>query len=406
MARVFKTGITSEGTITATTFSGSGASLTSLNGSNISSGTVADACIASALTGKTYNKLTITAGATGSAFTILDLKTLTINNSLTLIGTDSTSMTFPSTNATIARTDAAQTFTGVQSMTSPAITTSITTPSTSFDLLNTTAFTVNAFGAAGDVNIGNTGTLSTGNQTVNLFTGTSSTGTTQTINIGTGNFGVSTQTINIGTGTITSATRTINIGSSSGTGTANLRGTVNFAGTTSTIQLNSQAGTTGQVLTSAGAGNTPTWADEESYTLIASSAFSSAPSFSSIPQTYKKLVAVIVFTNMGTFATTLTYNFNATNTGYSRMAPGVTGAWTASAGAAAQLSTVVPTVGNSYVVTVENYTSPRAIAQSHGDVVTFSGTIAAAVTSMAFAAGAPTSTWGGATGTAYLYGVK
>jgi hypothetical protein len=109
---------------------------------------------------------------------------------------------------------------------------------------------------------------------------------------------------------------------------------------------------------------------------------------------------------MGTFATTLTYNFNSTNTGFSRNAPGVTGSWTASAGAAATLSTVIPTVGNSYVVTVENYTKARAIAHSFGDVVTFSGTIAAAVTSMAFAAGAPTSTWGGATGTAYLYGVK
>lgn len=52
-----------------------------------------------------------------------DGKTLTVNNSLTLAGTDATTMTFPSTNATLARTDAAQTFTGVQTMTSPALTT-------------------------------------------------------------------------------------------------------------------------------------------------------------------------------------------------------------------------------------------------------------------------------------------
>lgn len=44
-------------------------------------------------------------------------------NDLTLTGTDGTTMTFPTTNATIARTDAAQTFTGVQTMTSPALTT-------------------------------------------------------------------------------------------------------------------------------------------------------------------------------------------------------------------------------------------------------------------------------------------
>lgn len=43
-----------------------------------------------------------------------DGKTLTISNSLTLAGTDATVMTFPSTTATIARTDAAQTFTGAQ----------------------------------------------------------------------------------------------------------------------------------------------------------------------------------------------------------------------------------------------------------------------------------------------------
>jgi hypothetical protein len=48
-------------------------------------------------------------------------KKLTVNNSLTLAGTDATTMTFPTTSATIARTDAAQTFTGVQTMTNPTI---------------------------------------------------------------------------------------------------------------------------------------------------------------------------------------------------------------------------------------------------------------------------------------------
>jgi hypothetical protein len=165
-------------------------------------------------------------------------------------------------NTTIVNAD------GTVAFTSPSITTSLTTPSTSFDLINTTATTVNAFGAAttlnlgtasGNVTIGNSGTLSTGTQTVNLFTGGSTTGTTQTINLGTGNFGLATQTINIGTGTISSATRTINIGSTSGTGTTTLNGIVNHPGTTSPIHLNGSAGTSGQVLTSAGAGATPTW---------------------------------------------------------------------------------------------------------------------------------------------------
>lgn len=52
-------------------------------------------------------------------------KTLTTNNSLTLAGTDSTTMTFPTTSATIARTDAAQTFTGTQTI-NPAANTSAT----------------------------------------------------------------------------------------------------------------------------------------------------------------------------------------------------------------------------------------------------------------------------------------
>ncbi len=52
-------------------------------------------------------------------------KSLTVNNSLTLAGTDATVMTFPTTSATLARTDAANTFTGVQTMTSPALTTPV-----------------------------------------------------------------------------------------------------------------------------------------------------------------------------------------------------------------------------------------------------------------------------------------
>lgn len=73
---------------------------------------IADGKVASALTGKTYNGLTITS-STGT-LTIAAAKTATVNNTLTLAGTDSTTMTFPGTSATIARTDAAQAFTGTQ----------------------------------------------------------------------------------------------------------------------------------------------------------------------------------------------------------------------------------------------------------------------------------------------------
>jgi len=61
-----------------------------------------------------YNLVTVTQPATGSTLTIAEDKTLTVNKTLTLTGTDSTTQTFPSTSATIARTDASQAFTGVQ----------------------------------------------------------------------------------------------------------------------------------------------------------------------------------------------------------------------------------------------------------------------------------------------------
>ncbi len=83
-------------------------------------------------TATSINKVAITAPASSATLTIADGKTLTTNNTLTLAGTDgktltisnslalagtdSTTMTFPSTSATIARTDAANTFTGIQTI--------------------------------------------------------------------------------------------------------------------------------------------------------------------------------------------------------------------------------------------------------------------------------------------------
>jgi hypothetical protein len=53
---------------------------------------IADGKIASALTGKTYNKLSITAPATGSTLAVADLKTFTVSNTLTLQGTDTSTL--------------------------------------------------------------------------------------------------------------------------------------------------------------------------------------------------------------------------------------------------------------------------------------------------------------------------
>jgi hypothetical protein len=65
-------------------------------------------------TATSVNKVAITAPATSATLTISDGKTLTQTQSITHTGTDSTTMTYPTTSATLARTDAAQTFTGTQ----------------------------------------------------------------------------------------------------------------------------------------------------------------------------------------------------------------------------------------------------------------------------------------------------
>lgn len=67
-------------------------------------------------TATSINKMAITAPATSSTLAVADGKTFTVNNTLTLAGTDATTMTFPTTSATIARTDAANTFTGHQTI--------------------------------------------------------------------------------------------------------------------------------------------------------------------------------------------------------------------------------------------------------------------------------------------------
>jgi hypothetical protein len=56
-----------------------------------------------------------------TGLTVASGKTLTVSNSLTLAGTDATTQTFPTTSATIARTDAAQTFTGIQTFSSAPV---------------------------------------------------------------------------------------------------------------------------------------------------------------------------------------------------------------------------------------------------------------------------------------------
>lgn len=137
------------------------------------------------------NGLTLTS-STGT-LTITNGKTLSASNTLTFTGTDGSSVAFgtggtvvytgsnlgvfaATTSAQLAGVISDETGSGALVFgTSPAITTSLTTPSTTFALVNTTATTVNFAGAATTLSIGaGTGTTTinndltvTGNLTVN-----------------------------------------------------------------------------------------------------------------------------------------------------------------------------------------------------------------------------------------------
>lgn len=100
-------------------------------------------------------------------------KVMTLNNSITITGTDATTMTFPSTSATIARTDAAQTFTGVQTLSSaPVLSTGTVTVSGNTITFPTSALTLATI----------TGTETLTNKRVTQRTGSTTSSATPTIN--------------------------------------------------------------------------------------------------------------------------------------------------------------------------------------------------------------------------------
>lgn len=128
-----------------------------------------------------FNKVTITAPATSATLTIADGKTLSCSNTLTFTGTDSSSVAFGTGGTVTYTTSKLSVFAATTSAellgvisdetgsgalvfgTSPAITTSLTTGSTTFALVNTTATTVNFAGAATTLSIG----AGTGTTTIN-----------------------------------------------------------------------------------------------------------------------------------------------------------------------------------------------------------------------------------------------
>jgi len=187
----------------------------------------------------TINKVTLTAPATGSTITVADGKTLTASNTLTFTGTDSSSVAFgaggtvlytsnlgtnvgtflatpSSANLISAVTD--ETGTGLLVFgTSPTITTSLVAGSASFDLLNTTATTINfAGGASTALNIGNASSTATFAGNVTVTGDLTVNGTTTTLNTTT----LAVEDFNITMGlTLTSAANCTGAGIGIGVGT-------------------------------------------------------------------------------------------------------------------------------------------------------------------------------------------
>lgn len=97
-------------------------------------------------TAVTINRITLTAPTSGATLTIADGKTATISNSITLVGTDGRAVTFPTTDATMARTDAGQIFTGANTFSSDLIIQTLTAGRAGGGFQTTTAFGVAALG--------------------------------------------------------------------------------------------------------------------------------------------------------------------------------------------------------------------------------------------------------------------
>lgn len=154
----------------------------------------------------TINKITLTAPAAGATLTLTDGKTLAATNTITLSGTDSTTMTFPATSASVARIDAAQTFTGVQTFSSTIVGSINGNAATVTNATLTTALTVNTGTVQLKGNAANTSTLTIGAGAVSVS--------------GTNTGDQTTVTGNAGTATALQNARTI--GGTSFDGTANI----------------------------------------------------------------------------------------------------------------------------------------------------------------------------------------
>jgi len=162
-------------------------------------------------------------------------------------------VTLPNANFTVARTDAANTFTGIQSMTSPDFTTSITTSSTSFTALAgaTTLLTLGGTGASASTNFPSTlDATSSTTGAIRTAGGISAAkaanfGTTVTAGISTAT-GYTTTATAAGTTTMTISSTEIQVWTGTSTQTVKLPTTSVVAGAGYTIVNNSTGSVTVQ----------------------------------------------------------------------------------------------------------------------------------------------------------------
>jgi len=202
------------------------------------------------------------------------------------------------------------------------------------------------------------------------------------------------------------------------TGRTITAGGLSLPSTTSTITLNSSVGASGQVLTSAGSGSTPTWTNV-GYTALVGTPYAivgTQPSFTSIPATYKKLVVQIKFDNIGslsgTFYMSVNSNSSVSYTTYTTGSSSASVSTSNTSGIPLTTTSASPTTTNIYTVEIPNYTSPNPTMWLSGGV---GGTTNAsrfgaasttsAITQISFQA-ATSNSWTGATGTIWIYGVN
>ena len=183
-----------------------------------------------AATATTINKVTITQPANAATLTIVDGKTLIVNNKLTFSGTDDSTVAFggggtatytTSKLSVFASTTSAELAGVISDETGSGLLVFATAPTFATSVDSGATFT--AFASATTLTVGYTGTAAS---TTNISTGAVLASTIKTVNIGTG--GVASSTTNVNIGSATGGLVTVN---SSLTVTGDL--TVN--GTTTTI---------------------------------------------------------------------------------------------------------------------------------------------------------------------------